>query len=82
MESRMQLMCGKRSYDSRHAGSGRKGLSKMRSSDCEWVNAYNVPLDTKQVILGTFFPANLLAFSTEKKVKNEEKPTITKPKLT
>jgi len=40
----------------------------------------NIPLDTKQVISGTLFPANLLA-STEKKVKNQEKQN-TKLRLT
>jgi len=39
-----------------------------------------VPLDTKQVILGTLFSANLLA-STEKKVKNQETQN-TEPRLT
>jgi len=37
-------------------------------------------LNTKQLISGTFFKANLLA-STDKKVKNQEKQN-TKPSLT
>jgi len=35
----------------------------------------NVPLDTKQAISGTLFPANLLT-STEKIVKNHEKQVV------
>jgi len=40
----------------------------------------NVQLDTKQIVSGMLFPANLLP-STEKKVKNQEKQN-TKPRLT
>jgi len=41
----------------------------------------NIPLDTKQVILWTLFPDNLLTSTEKKDVKSQEMQN-TKPRLT
>jgi len=43
---------------------------------------FNIPLDTKQVILETLFPANLLASTEKTNSKSGETITKSKPRLT